>query len=137
MGPRAVLAPLVRGSTWRRGVFLLLGGVLVLPYVLLAATFVQILTRGEVPRPLVFPLLAVALAIATAPVFLDGSRALEIAAARALLAVDLPEPAAGHPVDRETRPSSPVRGCGKVSYGWCWLGFVPGGRDAAAVGVVA
>ncbi|MEH0844459.1 histidine kinase [Micromonospora sp. CPCC 205711] len=103
MGPGAVVAPLVRGSTWRRGVFLLLGGVLVLPYVLLVATFAQLLTRGEVPRPLVLGLLVVAAVIAAVPVFLEGSRALEIAAARALLGVDLPEPVAGHRIDRETR----------------------------------
>ncbi|GAA2709315.1 hypothetical protein ACFY2R_01815 [Micromonospora olivasterospora] len=102
MGPRLLLAPLAGGSTWRRGVFLLLGGVLALPYALLAAAFTQLLTRGEVPRPLVLLLLAPAVAIAAVPVFLDGSRALEIAAARALLGVDLPEPAAGHRIDRET-----------------------------------
>jgi signal transduction histidine kinase len=100
---RAVLSPLVRGSTWRRGVFLLLGGVLALPYALLGATFAQLLTGQQVPRPVVLGLLVVAVVIAAVPVFLDGSRALEIAAVRALLAVDLPEPAAGHRIDRETR----------------------------------
>ncbi|MEO3778178.1 histidine kinase [Micromonospora sp. B11E3] len=103
MATRLLLAPLTRGSTWRRGVFLLLGGVLALPYALLVAAFTQLLARGEVPRPLVLLLLAPAAAIAAVPVFLDGSRALEIAAARALLGVDLPEPAAGHRIDRETR----------------------------------
>ncbi|MGW5666546.1 sensor histidine kinase [Micromonospora sp. NPDC003776] len=98
-----VVRPLVRGSTWRRGVFLLLGGVLALPYALLAATFVQMLGNDGVPRPVGFGLLLVGAAIAAVPVFLAGSRALEIAAARALLAVDLPEPAVGHRVDRETR----------------------------------
>ncbi|NES17093.1 MULTISPECIES: sensor histidine kinase [Micromonospora] len=98
-----VVRPLVRGSTWRRGVFLLLGGVLALPYALLAATFVQLLGNDGVPRPVGFGLLLVGAAIAAVPVFLAGSRALEIAAARALLAVDLPDPAVGHRVDRETR----------------------------------
>ncbi|MEU3452817.1 histidine kinase [Micromonospora sp. NPDC006766] len=98
-----VLGPLVRGSTWRRAVFLLLGGVLALPYALLAAAFVQMLAIDDVPRAVVFGLLLVAVVIAAVPVFLSGSRALEIAAARALLAVDLPEPAAGHRIDRETR----------------------------------
>ncbi|MEH0824091.1 MULTISPECIES: sensor histidine kinase [unclassified Micromonospora] len=100
---RALVAPLVRASTCRRGVFLLLGGVLALPYALLAGTFVQLLTRGEVPRLLVFALMVVAAAIGAVPFFLDGSRALEVAAARALLGVPLPEPATGHPADRETR----------------------------------
>ncbi|MFU8870475.1 sensor histidine kinase [Micromonospora sp. SL4-19] len=99
----AVVGPLVRGSTWRRAVFLLLGGVLALPYALLAATFAQMLALDTVPRTVVFGLLLVAVVLAAVPVFLAGSRALEIAAARALLAVDLPEPAVGHRIDRETR----------------------------------
>jgi hypothetical protein len=49
---RGVLAPLVRGSTWRRAMFLLLGGVLVLPYALLAAAFAQLLGNDDVPRPM-------------------------------------------------------------------------------------
>ncbi|MCZ7439579.1 histidine kinase [Micromonospora sp. WMMC241] len=103
MTVRGVFAPLVRGSTWRRAVFLLLGGVLALPYVLLVVAFGQLLTTAEVPRPLGFGLLLVGAGLAVVPVFLAGSRALEIAAARALLAVDLPEPLPGHRVDRETR----------------------------------
>ncbi|MFE9205562.1 sensor histidine kinase [Micromonospora sp. NPDC007230] len=103
MSLRRVLGPLVRGSTWRRAVFLLLGGVLALPYALLAAVFAQMLANDDAPRPVVFGLLLVAVVLAAVPVFLAGSRALEIAAARALLAVDLPEPAAGHRLDRETR----------------------------------
>ncbi|WP_218104869.1 sensor histidine kinase [Micromonospora mirobrigensis] len=97
------LGALVRASTWRRAVFLLLGGVLALPYALLAATFAQLFTRDVVPVPLVVGLLLVATVIAAVPVFLDGSRTLEIAAVRALLAVELPEPPAGHRPDRETR----------------------------------
>ncbi|MEV4545793.1 sensor histidine kinase [Micromonospora echinaurantiaca] len=100
---RAALAPLVAGSTWRRGVFLLLGGVLVLPYVLLAVVFAQLLGQAEVHRALVLGLLVVAAAIAVVPLFLDGSRALEIAAARALLGVALPDPTPGLRADRETR----------------------------------
>ncbi|WP_281943929.1 hypothetical protein [Micromonospora sp. AKA38] len=42
----------MRGSTWRRAVFLLLGGVLALPYALLVVAFAQLLTSTEVPRPL-------------------------------------------------------------------------------------
>ncbi|MEV1016896.1 MULTISPECIES: histidine kinase [unclassified Micromonospora] len=100
---RAALAPLVAGSTWRRGVYLLLGGVLALPYGVLAVTFAQMLTDSEIPRPLVYVLLVVAALIAVVPLLLDGSRALEIAAVRALLGVDLPDPAPGHRGDRESR----------------------------------
>ncbi|PWR11794.1 two-component sensor histidine kinase [Micromonospora acroterricola] len=103
MTPRAALAPLVAGSTWRRGVFLLLGGVLALPYGLLAVAFAQLLADSEIPGPLVYALLVIAVLIAVVPLFLDGSRALEIAAVRALLGVDLPEPAPGHRGDRDTR----------------------------------
>ncbi|WP_406077278.1 sensor histidine kinase [Micromonospora sp. NBC_00858] len=103
MTPRAMLAPLVAGSTWRRGVFLLLGGVLALPYGLLAVTFAQLLAGSEVPRPLVFALLVIAVVIAVVPLLLDGSRALEVAAVRALLGVDLPDPVPGHRGDRDTR----------------------------------
>ncbi|MET8040127.1 histidine kinase [Micromonospora sp. NPDC005215] len=100
---RAALAPLVAGSTWRRGVFLLLGGVLALPYGLLAVTFAQLLGDSEIPRSLTYALLVIAALIAVVPLLLDGSRALEIAAVRGLLGVDLPEPALGHRGDRETR----------------------------------
>ncbi|MEU4470226.1 histidine kinase [Micromonospora sp. NPDC023888] len=100
---RTVLAPLVAGTTWRRGVFLLLGGVLALPYGLLAVTFAQLLGDSEIPRSLSYALLVIAALIAVVPLLLDGSRALEIAAVRGLLGVDLPEPALGHRGDRETR----------------------------------
>ncbi|MFI6262099.1 sensor histidine kinase [Micromonospora sp. NPDC051006] len=103
MNPRAAVAPLVAASTWRRGVFLLLGGVLVLPYVLLAVAFGQLFTGPAVPRLLSVGLLVVAVLIAVVPLLLDGSRALEIAAARALLGVELPDSAPGHRGDRETR----------------------------------
>ncbi|GAB3799559.1 sensor histidine kinase [Micromonospora zhanjiangensis] len=103
MSIRAVLTPLVSGSTYRRGVFLLLGGVLLLPYLLLASVFGQMLVRADVPRSLVGLLMAVAAVIGTVPLFLGGARALEITAARSLLGVDLPDPAPGHPPDRETR----------------------------------
>ncbi|WP_076473776.1 sensor histidine kinase [Micromonospora avicenniae] len=97
------LAPLIAASTWRRGVFLLLGGVLVLPYVLLVVAFRQVFTGPAIPWPLTLGLLLVAALIAGVPLLLDGSRALEIAAARALLGVDLPDPAPTHRADRETR----------------------------------
>ncbi|MBY8872266.1 two-component sensor histidine kinase [Micromonospora sp. PLK6-60] len=103
MTVRRVLGPLVRGSTWRRGVFLLLGGVLALPYALLAATFAQMFGRAVVPLPTAVVLSLVAAVIAAVPVFLDGSRSLEIAAARSLLEVDLPDRADGYRLDRETR----------------------------------
>ncbi|GIJ19763.1 sensor histidine kinase [Micromonospora lutea] len=103
MGPRAALRPLVAGTTWRRGVFLLLGGVLALPYALLGVAFAQLFVSSGAPRPLVMVLLVPAAAIAVVPIFLGGSRALEIAAVRGLLGVELPEPLPGRRLDRETR----------------------------------
>jgi signal transduction histidine kinase len=104
---RVALAPLVRGSTYRRGVYLLLGGVILLPYVLLGVAFARLLTTPQqVPRGVTALLLVVTAAIAVVPAFLRGTRALEIAAVRALLEVDLPDPAATPDpagVDRETR----------------------------------
>nr|WP_246382688.1 histidine kinase [Micromonospora jinlongensis] len=82
---------------------MLLGGVLALPYGVLVVTFAQLLADSEIPRPLVYALLVIAALIAVVPLLLDGSRALEIAAVRALLGIDLPEPAPGHTADRETR----------------------------------
>ncbi|MPZ26080.1 MAG: two-component sensor histidine kinase [Micromonosporaceae bacterium] len=97
----AVLAPLVRGSTYRRGVHLLLGGVILLPYLLLGVAFGSLLRSGSSPA-VTLVLLAVTAVIAVVPAFLSATRTLEVVAARSLLAVDLPDPAPG-PVARETR----------------------------------
>ncbi|HEX5596494.1 MAG TPA: histidine kinase dimerization/phosphoacceptor domain-containing protein, partial [Micromonosporaceae bacterium] len=102
MTVRALVGPLISGTTYRRGVHLLLGGVILLPYVLLVEAFIQMIDEASTPRVLVGLLLAASLAIAVAPAFLGGTRALEIAAARALLDVDLPDPAGARP-DREAR----------------------------------
>jgi signal transduction histidine kinase len=101
MAVRAVLAPLVSGLTYRRGVYLLLGGVLLLPYVLLGVAFTQMLLSDS-PRTLALLLLGLTAVIACAPAFLSATRTLETAAARALLGVDLPDPVADPPA-LETR----------------------------------
>jgi signal transduction histidine kinase len=123
----AALAPLLRGSTYRRGVYLLLGGVVLLPYVLLGVTFARMLAAGEGPRGAVLLLLAVTVVIAVVPAFLRGTRALEITAVRGLLDVDLPDPAAtGDParLDRETRLRSAL---------WFALHLLTGGAVAFAL----
>ncbi|HCT81215.1 MAG TPA: two-component sensor histidine kinase, partial [Micromonosporaceae bacterium] len=96
-----LLSPLMRGSTYRRGIYLLLGGVILLPYTQLGAVFMQLLEDPQVPRAVTLVLLAVTIVIACVPAVLRGTRALEIAAVRGLLDVDLPDPAPT--VDRETR----------------------------------
>lgn len=89
---RAALAPLARGTTYRRGVFLLLGGVLALPYGLIGASVVQTVTGDRPQRALTLLLLGIAALIAAVPPFLHGTRAVEIAAVRWLLEVDLLDP---------------------------------------------
>ncbi|MFK3980947.1 sensor histidine kinase [Micromonospora sp. NPDC050397] len=115
---RSALAPLVRGTTYRRGVFLLLGGVLLLPYLLLGVLFGTMLTESSAPRGATWIVLTVAVVIAAVPIFLGGSRALEIAAARALLDVELPEPARSGRLDRESRLRAAL---------WIGLHLVSGG----------
>jgi signal transduction histidine kinase len=99
---RAALAPLVSGSTYRRGVHLLLGGVLLLPYLLLGVAFTQLL-RSETPLVLGLLLLAVTAVIVGAPAFLRATRTLETVAARSLLEVDLPDPDTFRPPALEAR----------------------------------
>ncbi|MFC4585311.1 sensor histidine kinase [Sphaerisporangium corydalis] len=103
MSVRAVVAPLVSGATYRRGVHLLLGGVLLLPYVLAGAAFARALAGERTPRGLVLPVMALTVLIAAVPPFLRGTRALEIVAARSLLGVPLPDPPASAGSWREER----------------------------------
>jgi signal transduction histidine kinase len=122
----AALAPLVSATTYRRGVHLLLGGVILLPYLLLGAVFADMLAGPRDERPAVLLLLVAAAAIAAVPAFLRGTRTLEIAAARALLGVDLPDPPPG-PVAAETR----VRGALWYATHLVTGGLVAGGLLAA------
>ncbi len=117
-----MLAPLVSGSTYRRGVHLLLGGVLLLPYVLLGVAFTQ-LFQSQTSRGLSLLLLALTVLIAGTPAFLGATRTLEIVAARALLAVDLPDPPA-RPPDLEARLRSAL---------WFAVHLITGGAVAFAM----
>ncbi|MGW4640290.1 sensor histidine kinase [Sphaerisporangium sp. NPDC004334] len=92
MRVRAAVRPLVSGGTYRRAVHLLLGGVLLLPYLLVAGMLAQTFAVGQVPRVVLALVLALTVAIGVVPPFLRGTRALEIVAARSLLGVDLPDP---------------------------------------------
>lgn len=99
-----IVGPLLRGATYRRGVYLLLGGVLGLPYALLAGLFWRAWSAPAAPRLTLLLMMLGSGLIGLVPAFLRGTRALEIAAARWLLDVDLPDPLpdAG-PEGRETR----------------------------------
>jgi signal transduction histidine kinase len=93
------LGPLTRASTYRRAVHLLLGAVILLPYVLLGGVLVRMVADATATLLIA----AVAAAIVAVPPFLSGTRELEIAAARALLGVDLPPHDGTHPPALETR----------------------------------
>jgi signal transduction histidine kinase len=88
---RLLVAPLRAGATYRRTVHLLLGAVLLLPY--LALVWVLSLSLAGGLDPIGFVVLLVpAVAIGGAVALVPGVRALEVAAARVLLDVDLPAP---------------------------------------------
>jgi signal transduction histidine kinase len=97
-----VLRPLTSAATYRRGVFLLLGGVVLLPYGLVAALLAQTYAEGD-NRAGALATAFVALLAGAVPPFLAGTRELEITAARALLGVDLPDHDRGRPPAVETR----------------------------------
>ena len=105
-------------------VFLLLGAVLLLPYVMIVGLLAQMLTGpGQDNRAGVLATMAAAAVLAVAPPLLAGTRELEIVAARALLGADLPVPARG-PLALETRLRSAL---------WFGLHLISGGL----IGVVA
>jgi len=95
------LRPLVAATTYQRGAYLLLGGVVLLPYGWVAAGFWRMTRNGSAPLTVVVPLALMATAIGLVPPFLRGTRTLEIAAARGLLGVDVPDPP--QRIEREAR----------------------------------
>lgn len=119
---RSIVAPLAGRRLVRRGVHLLLGGVILLPYVLLIVAFVQLFTEPGTPYVPAGVLAAVTLVIGTVPPFLPAMRALEITATRGLLDVDLPDPAADPPWESRL-----------FGAGWYVLHLVSGGAAMAAV----
>ncbi len=120
---RRALAPLARASTYRRAVHLLLGAVILLPYLLLGAVLTRMVAAGGPGRPATVLIAVVAAAIAAVPPFLGGTRELEIAAARHLLDVDLPHSPAGPPA-LETRLRAGL---------WFGVHLAAGGVIAAAL----
>lgn len=70
----------------------MLGGVVLLPYVLLTASFAALLTGEAQQGSWVVALLLVTLLIAVAPAFLAGVRSLEISAVRDILGADVALP---------------------------------------------
>lgn len=99
----ALLRPLIRAGTYRRAVFLLLGAVILLPYLLLITVLARMVAQDSADRVVALLIATIAAAIAAVPPFLSGTRELEIAAARALLRADLPDHEPPGPLPMETR----------------------------------
>ncbi|PFG41056.1 signal transduction histidine kinase [Georgenia soli] len=85
-----VLLPLTSAETPRRGVLLVIGGVVAAAYGLLAAGFGQMYGQPDVPRAVITALVVVTAAIVLTPPFLHSVRVLDALAARTFLDADLP-----------------------------------------------
>ncbi|MDF2807481.1 MAG: hypothetical protein K0S43_2427 [Cellulosimicrobium sp.] len=90
-----VVAPLRSAATVRAGVYLVVGGVVAGAYVTLVAGFVQMFASLETPRVATLVLALVSAVLVSTPPFLATVRALEIAAVRTFLDVDVPLPSTG------------------------------------------
>jgi hypothetical protein len=93
-------------TTVRRAGFLLLGGAILLPYVLLVWTFGTLLADDRTPVAPVVVLAGVMVVIGAVPALLPTTRVVEIAAVRTLLDADVPD------------PPSPVRGDRRTAIAW-------------------
>ncbi|TCK24978.1 sensor histidine kinase [Pseudonocardia endophytica] len=108
------------GTAGRRVVHVLLGAVVLLPYVAFGWLFTLAVSTGMTPAALV-PLLALTVVVGVAVAVVPGVRALEVTAARSLLGVTLPEP------DPSTERDWSVRRRGAL---WLLLCMVLGGLGA-------
>ncbi len=121
---RPLLAPLRTGLTYRRAVHLLLAAVLLLPYLGLGILFGAALgSTGPDPVSLVL-LMVVAIVAGVGVALVPGVRALEIAAANALLGARVPDP------DPATEDAWPAR---RRAVGWLLVNLVVGGVTALVV----
>ncbi|MEV0272207.1 histidine kinase [Hamadaea sp. NPDC050747] len=119
MSFRRLLDPL--RTVGRRGVYLLLGSVIATPYAVLAWALAEVWqTNGGA---VAVPLIGIGAAIGLTPALLPATRGLQIAAARTLLDVDVPDPLPGTPLDAQTRLRAAL---------WYFL-HVGGGAVVAAV----
>jgi hypothetical protein len=101
---RAIFGPVVRPSTYRRWVYLILGGAVLVPFILLASIILPSLIPSGTPAWLVMGLVGVVLAGAAVPVsFIPAVRVIEGTAARELLGDGVPEQAGGRAMSWESR----------------------------------
>jgi signal transduction histidine kinase len=117
-----VLAPLRSGWTYRRWVHLLVCGALLLPYVLLARGLTRALGPDEPPFVLAL-LVLMTVGVDVLIGFVPAVRMLEVAAARTLLGVEVPDQTL------EAARTWPVRW---RSAGWLLVNMVAGGAATAA-----
>jgi signal transduction histidine kinase len=118
---RLLVAPLASGLTYRRFVHLLLGAVLLLPYLGLGALFVASVNEGGLDPFGLMLLLVPAIAAAVGVALVPGVLALEITAARALLGAPVPDP------EPATSDAWPAR---RRAAAWLLLNLVAGGLTA-------
>jgi hypothetical protein len=91
MRVRRVFASPAPAATVRAGIFLVVGGVLLGAYGVVTVGFLQMYADPTIPRAAVTALAVVTAVIALAPLVLPQVRALEVAAARSLLDVEVPQ----------------------------------------------
>jgi signal transduction histidine kinase len=120
---RHLIAPLTDGLTYRRYVHLLLGAVILLPYVALAALIVSTVESGGLDLLALVLIMVPATGIAVGVTLVPGVRSLAITAARTLLGADVPEP------DPATIDSWPGR---RRAAAWLLLNAAAGGLTALA-----
>jgi Histidine kinase len=101
---RAILGPVVRPSTYRRWVYLILGGAVLVPFILLASIILPSLMPPGAPTWLVLGLVGVVLAGAAIPAsFIPAVRVIEGTAARELLGDGIPEQSGVRAMSWESR----------------------------------
>jgi hypothetical protein len=108
MRVRRVFASPAPAATVRAGIFLVVGGVLLGAYGVVTVGFLQMYADPAIPRAAVTALAVVTAVIALAPLVLPQVRALEVAAARSLLDVEVPQ--------SRDRPSLTSRARGALWY---------------------
>jgi signal transduction histidine kinase len=124
---RRLLAPLTDGLTYRRYVHLLLGAVILLPYVGLGALIVATVNEGGLDLLGLLLIAVPAAGIGVGVTLVPGVRALSITAARALLGAAVPEP------DLATADGWPAR---RRAAAWLLLNVAVGALAALATLVV-
>ncbi|HZG89630.1 MAG TPA: histidine kinase [Pseudonocardia sp.] len=122
-----MVAPVVAGLTYRRLVHLLLGAVLLLPYLGLGALFAAAAAEPAADPVSLVLLLSVALVAAVGVAVVPGVRSLEITAARALLGAEVPDP---DPATVDAWPAQRRAGL------WLVVNLLAGGITALVVLVV-